>query len=238
MDRSVEVILSPSLRPLYDLEGKICVVIDVLRATTTVCAALDNGALSVIPVRDVEQALSLQKEGNLVGGERNGIKISEFDFGNSPKEYTPELIEHKKVVLTTTNGTKAIDLSSDAKEIFAASFANISALCAYLKSSDLDIVLFCAGWKNRVNLEDSLFAATVMHSLSDYCAPTGDSAQLLKQWYDGLDNNLTRGKILRNASHVHRFEKLGVTDLEYCITDDLHPVLPKLQNGELVDIHS
>jgi len=233
MANSIEVILSPSLSPLYEMDGKICVVIDVLRATTTLCAALDNGASSVIPVRDVERALELQKEGLLVGGERNGIKIPEFDFGNSPKEYLPERVANKHIVLTTTNGTRAIDLSEQAQVVIAGSFVNITQVVDYLERSDRPVVLFCAGWKNKVNLEDSLFAAEVISRLSNTHQEIEDAGILLSQWRTNLVGK--KAEILDKASHVQRFRKLGVTDLEYCVSEDIHPVLPVLIDGKMVD---
>lgn len=233
MSNSIEVILSPAVRELYNLNGKIVVVIDVFRATTTICAALDNGARSVIPVKNLEDAQDYQSRGYLLGGERNGIKMPGFDFGNSPREYTGDVIEGRDLVLTTTNGTKAISLSKDADVILAGAFVNISCIVDYLQGIDKDVVLFCAGWKNRVNMEDSLFAGNVVNLLSETHATVCDSAIMVSNWASSAAESDV--DLLQKGSHAMRFKKLGVTDLPYCLDRDIHPVLPILEKNKLVD---
>jgi len=233
MSNSIEVILSPALRDLYDLQGKVVVVIDVFRATTTMCAALDNGAKSVIPVMRLEDAQEYQARGYLLGGERNGIKMPGFDFGNSPKDYTAERIMDQDVVLTTTNGTKAVSLSADADTIIIGSFVNMANVVDYLSNSGKDVVLFCAGWKNRANMEDSLYAGYVVHHLHRTHSTECDSAILVSNW--AKDSSLSDVELLQKGSHAQRFKKLGVTDLEYCLERDIHPVLPILVGDKLVD---
>lgn len=231
MKRSVEVILSPALRHLTDLKGKIVVVIDVLRATTTICAALHHGARSIQPVAGLDEALHALKEGKLVGGERNGVQVDGFQFGNSPLEYTSERIAGKDLVLTTTNGTRCIEMSSEAAMIVAGAFVNSAALTDFLLERDKDIVLFCAGWKDQINLEDSLFAGKMLNSLIPWCVAEGDPAQLILRWTRKDDSEPRI--ILDHASHVERFRRLGVTDLDYCLEENLHPVVPILRDGLL-----
>jgi len=233
MSNSIEVILSPALRDLYDLRGKVVVVIDVFRATTTMCAALHNGAKSVIPVMHLEDAQEYQSRGYLLGGERNGIKMPGFDFGNSPKEYTAEKIKDQDVVLTTTNGTKTVSLSADADAIIIGAFVNMSSVVSYLSECGKDVVLFCAGWKNRVNMEDSLFAGYVVNLLKKTHNTNCDSAILVSHW--AADSTLSDVDLLQKGSHAQRFKKLGVTDLEYCLERDIHPVLPLLIGKKLID---
>ncbi|MCB9246249.1 MAG: 2-phosphosulfolactate phosphatase [Flavobacteriales bacterium] len=231
MNRSVEVILSPALRHLTDLEGKLVVVIDILRATTTICAALHNGARSVEPVAELEQALEAIEAGKLVGGERNGIKVDGFHFGNSPQEYTAEHILDKDIVLSTTNGTRCIEMSQGATLILAGAFVNKRVLTDFLLSRTESIVLFCAGWKDQVNLEDSLFAGKILEILQGECAVEGDAAQMLLRWVS--NDHAECAEILQRANHVERFRRLGVDDLNYCLQEDLHPVVPILRGGKL-----
>jgi len=235
VQKNIEIVLSPLLLPLVDLKGKIVVVIDILRATSTICAALDNGATSVTPVISVEEALQYDKSEYLVAGERNGEKAKGFDFGNSPAEYAPDLVKGKKVVLTTTNGTKCIHSSLEADEVLVGSFYNLARLSEYLANRENSVVLFCSGWKNRVNLEDTLFAGYVAQSLSETHIWNSDEVELAldlvgKAQYDPIG-------YLRRASHAKRFARLGNhTDLELCMQFDKHPVLVKYQGGQLLAI--
>jgi 2-phosphosulfolactate phosphatase len=231
--KTVEIVLSPLLLPLVNLDGKTVVVIDILRATSTICAALYYGAKSVIPVVSIEEALSYSNKDFLVAGERNGEKAAGFDFGNSPSEYNSQVIMQREVVLTTTNGTKCIHASKAAREILIGSFYNLGVLLEYLRESNNNVVLFCSGWKDRVNLEDTLFAGYVAQGLSETHEWEGDEVEL------ALD--LTRSAqpdpvaYLRKASHAKRFDNLGnLRDLETCLQIDTHPVVVQLQQGKLV----
>lgn len=233
MQKNIEVVLSPLLLPLVDLKGKTVVVIDILRATSTICAALHNGAKSVIPVISVDEALQYDSSQYLVAGERNGEKAEGFDLGNSPAEYSPSLVSGKEVVLTTTNGTKCIHASLEAKEILIGSFYNLARLSDYLSELDNGVVLFCSGWKNRVNLEDTLFAGYLAQSLKETHTWESDEVELAlnlvgKAQFDPI-------KYLRRASHAKRFARLGNhEDLERCMQFDLHPVLVKYIGGKLI----
>jgi 2-phosphosulfolactate phosphatase len=232
MSKSLEVILSPALSHLYDFHNKVVVVIDVLRATTTICAALDNGASSVKPVLNVEQAQELQRQGFLIGGERNGIKIGGFDFGNSPSEYVTALVENKDLVLTTTNGTKCINISSPADSIIIGAFVNLLALIDFLKQQEKDVLLFCAGWKDQVNVEDTLCAGYLCRALLDDFRSEGDAHHIALSL--ALSSHVDLHEALKNANHALRFERLGVDDLPYCVSIDKHPVVPIMKNGKLV----
>lgn len=233
MQRNIEIVLSPLLLPLVDLKGKTVVVIDILRATSTICAALHNGATSVTPVLSVDEALQYDKSKYLVAGERNGQKAEGFDFGNSPSEYSSDLVRGKKLVLTTTNGTKCILASREADEILIGSFFNLARLSEYLTDREKSVVLFCSGWKNRVNLEDTLFAGYLAQSLSETHTWESDEVELAldlvaKAQYDPI-------QYLTRASHAKRFARLGNhEDLHTCMQFDRHPVIVKYRGGELV----
>ncbi len=235
MQKSLEVVLSPLLLPLVDLTGKTVVVIDILRATSTICAALNNGAKSLKPVVSTEEALSYNKNEYCIAGERNGEKAPGFDFGNSPREYSRELIGGKKIVLTTTNGTKCIHASLDADEVLIGSFFNLDAIITYLRNSSNDAVLFCSGWKDRVNLEDTLFAGYVAEGLRETHHWDSDEVEISLNLYNKA--SIDPISFLRNASHAKRFERLGNTqDLEVCLEFNAHPIVVKYADGELVGI--
>ena len=235
MQRNIEVVLSPLLLPLVELSGKTVVVIDILRATSTICAILNNGAKSVIPVVTTDDALALKSDQHLVAGERNGQKAEGFDFGNSPAEYSTEVVNGKHVVLTTTNGTKCIHASLEADEILVGSFYNLDAMCNYLQSIDRDIVLFCSGWKNRVNIEDTLYAGYIVEALKNSHVWISDEVEIALDLVQKSKENPI--EYLRKASHAQRFLRLGNTeDLERCMQFNQHPVIPKYLDGQLICI--
>src|SRR6201991_5160041 len=165
--RAAHVCLTPALIPLYNVEEYIVVIIDIFRATSSICYGIDNGAEAIIPVSEVEECAAYREKGlnYLLAAERNGEVVTGFDFGNSPFSYTKEKVEGKTVVLTTTNGTHALHLSRKAKKVVIGSFLNLTALCDWLKTQNENILLVCAGWKNNFNLEDTLFSGAVVEQL-------------------------------------------------------------------------
>ncbi|QJB34582.1 2-phosphosulfolactate phosphatase [Chitinophaga oryzae] len=233
---SLEVCLSPALLHLYDVKNSIVVIIDVLRATSTICTALYNGATSVIPVATVEECVNIGRAiGGITAGERDGKVAEGLVHGNSPFEYPREFIENKTLVLTTTNGTKLLHMAKDAIGIVTGSFPNISAVCDYLAAQGQNVVLGCAAWKDRVNMEDTLFAGAVVSRIREHFDVNCDSAIAAETLY-----NATKGDIytyMRQASHYQRLAKYGLEkDIAYCLTPDGANVLPIFRNGELVGI--
>lgn len=233
MSREVRTILSPSLfQQVEDLDQKIVVVIDVLRATSTITTILSNGASAVIPVMDEDEARTYLDKDYLVGGERGGMTIEGFDFGNSPFHYPPDKVKGKEVVLTTTNGTKCLEMAKNAKHVLIGSFLNLSAICDFIDDKEEDVVLFAAGWRDRVNMEDSLLAGAICHELNgDY---SFDDASLLSQSaYFLAEDDLFRH--LQQSNHFQRLSKHGVVkDIEYCCEVDLLDIVPQLVNGKLI----
>src|ERR1700761_9039250 len=175
---SLEVCLSPALLSLYNVEEYIVVIVDIFRATSSICYGIENGAEAIIPVAEVDECLAYhdKQTGYLLAAERNGEVVEGFDFGNSPFSYTKEKVAGKTIVLTTTNGTQALHLSRKAKKIVIGSFLNLTALCNWLKKQDENILLVCSGWKNNFNLEDTLFAGAVVEQLKAGNFKTDDSA--------------------------------------------------------------
>ena len=231
----IDVCLSPMMLPLYDLQGKVVVVIDILRATTTICTALANGAEKVIPVLDMEASLKFKNKGYIIAAERQGQKVEGFAFGNSPFEYTAEKIKGKTIVLTTTNGTRAIELSRAAEQITAGSFLNIEAICEYLKKQNIPILLLCAGWKNNFNLEDTIFAGAVVHYLRNSFLVTTDSSLAAEYLYLNTRDDVISH--MKKASHYRRLHELGIDqDVEYCFTGKALDVVPVLKDDALVAV--
>lgn len=230
----LEVCLSPALLHLFDVKNSIVVIIDVLRATSTICTALYNGAAKVIPVATVEECVSIGRQLNAItAGERDGRIAEGLLHGNSPFEYPEEFIGGKVLVLTTTNGTKLLHMAKDAIQIVTGSFPNISSVCDYLVSQGQNVILGCAAWKDRVNMEDMLFAGAVTSRIRSHFDVNCDSAQLAETMYECAKDDLF--EFMKKASHFQRLSRYGLEkDIRYCMTSDGANVLPMLRNGELV----
>src|SRR6195952_3055700 len=201
----LEVCLTPALIPLYNVEDYIVVVIDVFRATTSICYGIENSAEAIIPVSQVEECSAYLEKGfdYLLAAERDGKVVEGFDFGNSPFSYTKEKVNGKTVVLTTTNGTHALHLSRNARRIVIGSFLNLTALCNWLKTQDESILLVCAGWKNNFNLEDTLFAGAVADQLEGF--KLDDSAIAANDLYQIGKHDINQ--YLKKTSHSERLKK-------------------------------
>jgi 2-phosphosulfolactate phosphatase len=233
MSREIEVCLSPLLIPSYKIEGRLVVVIDIFRATSSICYGIENGATEIIPVASVEECKSYEGKGYLLAAERNGEVVNGFDFGNSPFSYTKEKVEQKKVVLTTTNGTHAIQQAKAANKIIIGSFLNLDSLCEWLAIQNQDVLLLCSGWKNKFNLEDTLFAGAVVHKLKDdfnhYC----DAAIAAEDMYLLAKNNLR--EYLYKSSHSQRLKELNIEDdIQFCLKQNICKTIPVLEEGKLV----
>ena len=231
----IDACFSPALYPVYSDEENIVVIIDVLRATSAICTAFHHGAEKIIPVASVEEARRLKESGMLAGAERDAIKVEGFDFGNSPFDYMGPDIVGKTIALTTTNGTQAIEVSRYAYKVVVGAFTNISALCDWLVKQDRNVLLLCSGWKNRFNLEDSLFAGAVTHELLKRRPELqlGDGCLALNYLFQMAEKSPAR--FLAKASHKQRLWKLGLKDdIRYCLQMDMTDVIPVLEDGALV----
>ncbi|HVI46316.1 MAG TPA: 2-phosphosulfolactate phosphatase [Chitinophaga sp.] len=231
---SLEVCLSPALLNLFDVKNSIVVIIDVLRATSTICTALYNGATRVIPVSSVEECVNIGRAiGGITAGERDGKIAEGLVHGNSPFEYPREFVEGKTLVLTTTNGTKLLHMAKDAVQIVTGSFPNISAVCDYLVAQQQNVILGCAAWKDRVNIEDTLFAGAVVSRIRQHFDVNCDSAIAAESLYQMAREDIY--SFMKQASHYKRLANYGLEkDIEYCLTPDGANVLPVFRNGELV----
>lgn len=231
----IEVCLSPALLHLYDTTDAIVVIIDIFRATSTITTALHNGAKRVIPVATVAECIAMGNSiaGSITAGERDGRIAEGLQYGNSPAEYPAAFVKDKTIVLTTTNGTRLLHMVTGAAEILIGSFLNLSALCSYLALRNKNVLLGCASWKDRVNLEDSLFAGAVVHRLQGLMEIHDDSARMARHLYESSQGNYI--DFLKDSSHYKRLSAYGLEkDMAYCATPDLHPVVPILKGREIV----
>lgn len=232
----LEVCLSPALLHLYNTTDTVVVIIDVFRATSTIAAALHNGAECVIPVASVSECIEIgQKTHNsITAGERDGKVAEGLEYGNSPSEYPRAFVEGKTLVLTTTNGTRLLHMVKYAHSIITGSFLNLDAVCDFLIKQNRNVLLGCAAWKDRFNLEDTLFAGAVTNKVKEYFDINCDSARAANYLYERSGgNNFT--EFLKDSAHYIRLSKYGLqSDLAYCTTPNLHPVVPILEGHKLV----
>ena len=233
---TIHTCFSPALLHLYDLSNAVVVIIDVFRATSTIAAALHNGAKCVIPVDEVAKAIEVSKQiDGIAAGERDGKLAEGLQHGNSPLEYSKDFIKDKTLVLTTTNGTKLLQMALDnkASTIITGSFPNLSAVCTFLINENKNVVLGCAGWKDRFNLEDTLFVGAVIAKIKESFTIHCDSSLTAELLYNQHKDNLI--DFASTLTHYHRLvERFGlIEDIKFCLTPDGANVLPLYENGKL-----
>ena len=232
---NIEVCYTPQAYHLFHKDEAIVVVIDIFRATSAIVTAFYNGVSKMIPVATVEEAKEYQANGFMAAAERNGEMIEGFELGNSPFGYMNNKVKGKTIAISTTNGTQAIEASRKSSKIVVGSFLNLDVLCEYLASQKRDVILLCAGWKNKFNLEDTLFAGAVSEKLiseSGYDTVC-DSAIASRHLYNLAKDDLFT--FLGNSSHRNRLAKLDLErDIQYCLTLNQCPVIPVMEGKYLV----
>jgi 2-phosphosulfolactate phosphatase len=229
----IQTVLTPLLLQLNNLSEKVVVVIDILRATSSICVAFAYGAERIIPVATPEESLSYAKLGFICAAERDGRPVKGFDIGNSPYSYMEPSIMGASIAMTTTNGTHAINLSKGATLVVIGSFLNKKGLCDYLVQQERDVVLLCSGWKNNFNLEDTLFAGAVALELQDKFVISDDATIAAMDLYGQAKDDL-HGYI-QKSSHAHRFAALGIEkDIAFCLQQDIYNIVPILEGDFLV----
>lgn len=233
---NIDVFFSLNSFSEIELRDKTSVVIDVLRASSSIVTALMNGADAIIPVADMGEAskiaMNVDSENYLLCGEKDGVMIDGYDLGNSPFEYKKEVVANKKLIFNTTNGTKAIKKTFGSSDVCVAAFLNVSAIVKFLKNQETDIVLVCAGWKGRLAFEDILLAGNIIYKLSDGKLPENarDGVRVAFTLYDTYKDNITA--IIQKSNHAERLKALVDTDdIEYCCQIDITDVLPYLNEG-------
>lgn len=229
---------SPALLDLYAVEKSIVVIIDVLRATSTIATALHNGARAVIPVDSVAECIRIGKQiDSITAGERDGQIAEGLKYGNSPFEYPRAFVSGKTLVLTTTNGTRLLHMALDksARAIITGSFPNLSAVCDFLTEQKQPVILGCAAWKDRVNIEDSLFAGAVISRIGQNFSINCDSSQMAATMYTDAKNDLFDFMRSKNASHYKRLSGYGLEkDIRYCLTEDVANTTVVYEDGKLL----
>lgn len=236
--KKLEICLSPALYPFHKLEDSVVVVIDIFRATTTFCVALANGAKSIKPFASAEETLSYKgREGYTIAGERNGVKLEGFDLSNSPFDFLGNAeIQDKNIAFTTTNGTQAIDLVKDDATVAIGSFLNEKAILNWLCKQEKNVVLLCSGWKNTINYEDTLFAA----SLAEKMLETGkwecesDVMTMVESLYREAKSDLLRYIYAKSARVKRRSAELG-KEFEFCLQYDILQNVPIFKGGYLTN---
>jgi len=234
---NIEVCHTPQAYSLFHKENAIVVVIDIFRATSAMVTAFYNGVSKMVPVATVEEAREYQRNGYMAAAERDGEVIEGFELGNSPFGYMNNKVKGKIIAISTTNGTQAIEASRKASKILIGSFLNLDILCEYLVAQKKDVVLLCAGWKNKFNLEDTVFAGAVVEKLTaegNYQVDC-DSAIAARHLYKLAKNNLF--DFLSDSSHRKRLAKLDLErDIKYCLTPNQCPVIPVMEGKYLVKL--
>ncbi|MDX1741866.1 MAG: 2-phosphosulfolactate phosphatase [Rhodothermales bacterium] len=222
-----------------DVSDRTVIVVDVLRTSTTIASALHNGAAAVVPVADMGEASTLASNLDplsfLLGGERSGVRIEGYQFGNSPLEYTTARVKRKILILNTTNGTPSIRRAIGAAHLVVGSFVNAERVVDFVSSAGLDTVIVCAGWRNRVSLEDTLCAGMLLHRLWDGVEPpdSTDTSHIAFTLYQREQKNILAA--VRRSRHGKRLAQMGRSeDVDFCGSIDILPVLPYFQDSRLV----
>ena len=232
----IELSLTPALYPYRTLkEGHTTVAVDILRATTSICAAFAAGAEEIVPLESLEALDDYHARGYLRAAERGGRKIGDAEFGNSPTEYLTMDLRGQRIAYSTTNGTISILHGGDADRTLVGCFANIDRLTEELTDHPQDLVILCSGWVNDVSMEDTLFAGALCERLiaSGKYESTHDAVHMAIEMWHSCKNN-PYDYCLEHASHVQRLKGFGADrDIEFSFRMNTCPVLPILNNGVL-----
>jgi 2-phosphosulfolactate phosphatase len=234
---TIEVCFTPKLySEIVTKENFIVVMVDILRASTSICAAFENGVEAIIPVASLNEAKAYKDKGYLVASEREGIVTGFADFGNSAFNFMTEAVKGKTIAYSTTNGTQAIELAKNAAGLVIGAFSNITILSQWLINQNCNVVILCAGWKNKFNLEDSIFAGALIERLKTSNAFNTDcdaAEAAIDLWSIAKANPLA---YIQKAAHRERLRKLKLDDvLEYSFQFDTTKVVPVLIDGVLVN---
>ena len=238
--RKLDVCLSPDLIKNFTLNDTVVVIIDIVRASSTICTAFYYGAQEIIPVADKTKALTYKEQGFLIAGERNGEKLDGFDFGNSPFEFMSPDLSGKKLAISTTNGTRTIATVAEHlgtnSEIVIGAFVNYKVLYNYLRSSEKNVLLVCSGWKGHLSIEDTIFAGKLADDLNRYnqfSHPT-DAANHAKLLYE-LSKEDVFGFIMDYSARFN--QKIGVlgNDIRYCIKENATNAIPVLVGNSFIN---
>ena len=232
--KNIEVCFSPALFHHFRNTEAIAVIVDILRATSAIVTAFDNGVEQIIPVGTIEEARVLKEKGFMVAAERDGLVRDFADFGNSPFNFTRERVAGQTIVYSTTNGTQAIHVAQDCHQVLIGAYLNFTALKDWLIKQQRDVIFLCAGWKSKFNLEDTLFAGALGGELissgkfETICDSTNASIDL----YGHASQDMM--KYIDKAAQRSRLRNNKLDDvIDYCHTFDLTRVIPVLRDDHL-----
>lgn len=238
MDKNlVEVCYTPDDYSYFEGRFEIIVVIDVLRATSAICSAIHNGVKSVIPVSTIEEAKAYKDKGYLVGAERQGKIVEGFDFGNSPYSYMKPELKGQDIVLSTTNGTRAINIAKEAPTVVIGALTNLETLTEWLIKQNKNVLCLCSGWKNNFNLEDTICGGAIAEKLllTRQFESNEDSSVAAKYLYLAAKDNYFG--FLKSSSHRKRLKRLNLNeDIKYCLTPNQMNVIPILKDDRIVNL--
>jgi 2-phosphosulfolactate phosphatase len=240
----IEIVLLPEELQNRDISNSLVVIIDVLRASSTIVTALAENAVRVIPVFSPaearKRAATLCLENVLLCGERGGQKLSDFDLGNSPREYISSQVKDKVVLLSTTNGVRAINMTNKAKQIIIGCFLNILAVVQYCQYSSNNVLLVCAGDRGNISLEDTVCAGMIKYLIggndcnqsSNYLS-SNDDAQIALLLYQQFKDNLR--EMLQTSIWGQQLIAMGFKrDLIFCAQTNVYNVIPVLKEDNLI----
>ena len=234
--RRLNVCLTSDLFHHYDEGNKLVLVVDILRATSVISTAFHYGLSELIPVSSVEQAKQyMNKEGYIVAAERNAEPIEGIPLGNSPFQYMNDDVKNKRLVLTTTNGTKSIKLASK-HEVISASFVNQDAVYDFIIKSEKDVIILCSGWKGLVNMEDSIFAGILSDKLLKTNKFQSKCDSVLASIAIKRDAGNDLFSYLEDSAHRNRLKHLNMeADTKFCLNPTFKSsIIPILKNGKLI----
>ena len=237
--KDIEVCFTPALFQSKQTVGEyITVVVDVFRASTTICAALSSGVEKIIPVKSIQEAEEYKSKGYIIAGEREGKKLAIASFGNSPFDYISKEVP-KQIVLSTSNGTVAIQSAAESGEVVVGAFCNLKVLSTWLAEKNKSIIILCSGWFGSFSLEDTLFAGALVESLimsGKFITQYDSSAAALSLWKESKESLLEKAK---EFTHYKRLVKLGAEeDAKFALQKDTLHIIPFLKENCLINIRA
>jgi len=232
----LDICFSPELLPLYDLRGRVAVIVDVLRATSTIVTALDQGVTEVYPVTNLDECAALGRErGCITAAERDGVAAEGFDLGNSPFGFLDGklAVRGRALAISTTNGTKALQHSLAAEALVCGAFLNLSAVVDFVVAQQRDVVVVCAGWKGSFCLEDSIFGGALAERLAPLGFDIASSDSALAALHLWQDARPEWPHYLLQSAAVRRLNALEAhDDFVFCMQVDTHPHILPLWDGQ------
>ena len=233
----LETCFSPAIYEKHADDENIVVVVDILRATSAICTAFHNGVKRIIPVSTVEEARQKKEDGYIVASERDGYVLDFADFGNSPFNFTEDRVRGKEIVYSTTNGTRCINMASHSRAVVIGSFLNITSLSEWVIKQEAPVLIFCASWKDRFSLEDTIFAGALAEKLLEsgnyetICDAVTASIDLWSVAKSDLNQYIMK------AAQKGRLAEKGLDDcIEFCHQPDFTTVIPIYKDGELIPV--